>query len=230
MGPVPRGFQCELYRGHSPYPDRPGFPAAAGPEPMQVGDMRQMTRLSVLPSRAAGILGWPAVSAAQPTADPLPKAIAEVERLDALRSALAATLQKSGAPADQKAFGEVCKPVGQTMQRVAAENGWTMRQISQKNRNPGNAADAEAISHLQQFLRTPALRSVVITTTANGKPALRYLRRITVEPSCLACHGERSTRPAFIVQNYPQDKAFAFKAGDLRGAYSVLMPLADSGR
>lgn len=85
-------------------------------------------------------------------------------------------------------------------------------------------------SHLQQFLRTPALRSVVITTTANGKPALRYLRRITVEPSCLACHGERSTRPAFIVQNYPQDKAFAFKAGDLRGAYSVLIPLADGGR
>ncbi|WP_461415416.1 Tll0287-like domain-containing protein [Gemmatimonas sp.] len=192
--------------------------------------MRPTIIVFVGPALAAGLLGLPTVIVAQPATDPLAKAVAEVERLDALRSALAATFQQSGAPADQKAFGEVCKPVGQTMQRVAAENAWTMRQISQKNRNPGNAADAEAIPHLQQFLRTPTLRSVVITTRANGKPALRYLRRITVEPSCLACHGERSARPAFIVQNYPQDRAFAFKAGDLRGAYSVLIPLADGSR
>lgn len=192
-----------------------------------------MRPLSVSVARAAlaaGLVGWPLGAVAQNATDPLAKAVVEVERLDALRSALAATFQQSGAPADQKAFGEVCKPVGQTMQRVATENGWTMRQLSQKNRNPGNAADAEAIPHLQQFLRTPALRSVVITTTANGKPALRYLRRITVEPSCLACHGEKAARPAFVVQNYPQDKAFAFRAGDLRGAYSVLMPLTDGSR
>jgi hypothetical protein len=184
----------------------------------------------VRPALAAGLLGWPAGLLAQPAAEALPRAVAEVERLDALRSALAATFSKSGAPADQNAFGEVCKPVGQTMQRVAGENGWTMRQISQRNRNPANAADAEAITHLQQFLRTPALRSVVITTTVNGKSALRYLRRITVEPSCLACHGARSARPAFVVENYPQDRAFAFKAGDLRGAYSVLIPMPDTAR
>lgn len=193
--------------------------------------MRLQHSRSVRLALAAGLIGWPSWSASQPAAEPLAKAVAEVEQLDALRSALAATFQKSGAPADQKAFGEVCKPVGQMMQRLASENGWVMRQLSQKNRNPGNAADAEAIPHLQRFLRSPALRSVVITTTTtSGKPALRYLRRITVEPSCLACHGEKSARPAFVVQNYPQDKAFAFKAGDLRGAYSVLIPLADGGR
>jgi hypothetical protein len=45
-----------------------------------------------------------------------------------------------------------------------------------------------------------------------------------VESSCLACHGARDARPAFVKESYPQDKAFAFKAGDLRGAYSVFLP------
>ncbi|MFA6168942.1 MAG: hypothetical protein WC700_20115, partial [Gemmatimonadaceae bacterium] len=44
------------------------------------------------------------------------KAVAEIERLDALRSTLAATFAQTGAPADQEAFGRVCRPVGMAMQ------------------------------------------------------------------------------------------------------------------
>jgi hypothetical protein len=64
-------------------------------------------------------------------------------------------------------------------------------------------------------LRSPAI---------NGKPRVRYLRRITVESSCLACHSARASRPAFVVGNYPKDRAFEFRAGDLRGLYSVFIP------
>jgi hypothetical protein len=49
-------------------------------------------------------------------------------------------------------------------------------------------------------------------------------RRIDVEPSCLACHGTKASRPAFVKENYPADRAFDFKAGDLRGMYAVFIP------
>jgi hypothetical protein len=40
----------------------------------------------------------------------------------------------------------------------------------------------------------------------------------------MACHGTKLSRPAFIKENYPNDKAFDFKSGDLRGMYAVFLP------
>jgi hypothetical protein len=151
-------------------------------------------------------------------------AVTEIERLDALRSRLAATFAQSGAPAGQQAFAEVCKPVGQSMQQLGTTNGWTVRQLAMKYRNPANAPDAEAVRHMRRFAQDTSLRSVTLHTSFNGKPGVRYLRRITVESSCLACHGARDSRPAFVVSNYPKDRAFDFRAGDLRGLYSVFIP------
>jgi hypothetical protein len=37
-----------------------------------------------------------------------------------------------------------------------------------------------------------------------------------------------SKRPEFIKQHYPLDRAFGFRAGELRGLYSVFIP--DDGR
>ena len=156
--------------------------------------------------------------------DALGRVVTEIESIDAMRSSLAGTFQRSGAPADQQAFAQVCKPVGQSMQQTATANGWVMRQVAVRFRNPANEADAEARPHLRRFEQDTSLRSVSFLTSLNGRPGVRYLRRITVEPSCLLCHGEKAKRPTFVVQGYPKDRAFAFRAGDLRGAYSVFVP------
>jgi hypothetical protein len=174
---------------------------------------------------AMALLLFPGIVSAQ-ASDALGKAVAEMDRLDAMRSSLAATFAQSGAPVDLAAFGQVCKPVGMAMQQGATANGWMARQVATKFRNPSNSADADAASQLQRFETDSALRAVILTTTMNGRPGVRYLRRITIESSCLLCHGEKSTRPAFVVTNYPQDRAFGFKVGDLRGAYSVFIPSA----
>ncbi|MBM3908999.1 MAG: DUF3365 domain-containing protein [Gemmatimonadetes bacterium] len=158
----------------------------------------------------------------------LAKAVAEMERLDALRSGLAATFEQTGAPADQAAFGQVCKPVGLAMQQGAKEHGWIARQVAVKFRNPANQADAEAVRLMQQFQRDTSLRGMMLRTTMDGRSGIRYVRRITVERSCLACHSEMNKRPEFIKQNYPLDRAFGFRAGELRGLYSVFIP--DAGR
>lgn len=184
--------------------------------------MRPFPRSSLLVMLAPLLL----VPLRLPAQDPerLARAVSEVERIDALRAGLAATFAQTGAPADQEAFGKVCKPVGMTMQQGAKANGWVARQLSQKFRNPGNRPDAEAAEVLRQFERDPALLAVTRRTAMDGVTGTRYLRRIVVQESCLLCHGPKASRPAFIPQNYPADRAFDFRAGDLRGAYSLFLP------
>ena len=50
------------------------------------------------------------------------------------------------------------------------------------------------------------------------------MKPIFVEDACLACHGSKDKRPFFIVDKYPEDRAFDFKTGDLRGMVEVLFP------
>jgi hypothetical protein len=171
------------------------------------------------PTPAGGTAG--ARAAAPPS---LPTAVAEIERIDALRSGLAGSFATTGAPADQQAFGQVCKPVGQAMQQAAQANGWQARQLAVKFRNPANRADAEAARVMGMMARDTTLQAMTLRTTFDGQRGTRYLRRITVEPSCLLCHGPRDTRPEFIRTQYPEDRAHGFSAGDLRGVYSVFMP------
>jgi hypothetical protein len=171
----------------------------------------------------AALLLAPAHLLAQ-QADKLGTAVAEIEQLDAMRSSLASSFLQTGAPADKAAFGAVCKPVGMKMMQGAKDNGWVAQQLSTKYRNPKNAADPEAVHHLRAFERDQALRAVVLRTTRDGIAGTRYLRRIDVEASCLLCHGAKDARPAFVQEEYPEDRAHGFAVGDLRGAYSVFIP------
>lgn len=176
------------------------------------------------------LCGAPADAAAQREPRPAPpegaiaRAVREVEALDALRSSLARSFAAGGIAATESTFAQVCKPVKAQAMRVAQEQGWMIAQLAERHRNPDNAPDAEARRVERDMQRDPALVSVVRTTTYKGKAGTRYFRRITVEPACLACHGRREARPAFVRQQYPGDKAHGFAAGDLRGVYSVFLP------
>lgn len=142
--------------------------------------------------------------------------------LDAMRSSLAPTVGDSAVtPAT---FARVCKPVGRQAKQLAQTNGWVVRQLATKYRNPDHAPDQEARPLFDRFRDEPTLDSLWMRTTHSGTPGWRYLRRITVEPACLACHGPKDERPAFIVEKYPEDRAFGFEVGDLRGLYSVFVP------
>ena len=147
-----------------------------------------------------------------------------VERLDDLRSSLATAFAEGGAEADRETFRRVCRPVGETARRMAVENGWVVAQLSRKHRNPAHAPDAAAERVLQRMEEDGDLVALWTRATVEDRPGSRYLRRITVEPACLACHGERERRPAFVKEGYPRDRAHGFEPGDLRGVYSVFVP------
>lgn len=153
------------------------------------------------------------------TASSLAPVAAAVEEVNDLRMTLASALPPGGT-VDEATFAQVCKPVGARIQALGKEHGWQFIQMSDKFRNPKHKADAEAAAALKAFRADPSLQGFW-SKSEGGKTGYRYFRRIRVDQPCLACHGGEASRPAFIKAKYPDDRAFGFAVGDLRGVYSV---------
>ncbi|MCT0198978.1 DUF3365 domain-containing protein [Synechococcus sp. CS-1325] len=155
----------------------------------------------------------------------LSKAVVAMEQLDQLRISLASTLEGRSEEPTIETMKEVCKPVGLRAIAIGKENGWQVRQVATKFRNPDHApTNLQERQVIDLFSRHPEINGLWEPAVAEEGVGLNYYRRINVEASCLACHGTKANRPAFVKANYPDDKAFDFKLGDLRGMYAVYMP------
>jgi hypothetical protein len=178
--------------------------------------------VAVLAAIIAGAIALPAQAQTNPSE--LAKAVESIEQLDALRSGLASTIDSSEEPTMQT-MKEVCKPVGMQAMKLSQDNGWQVKQIANKYRNPAHAPDnLHSRMALAEFDQNPELVGFWERETLNGQEGTRYYRRINVEASCLACHGAEDSRPQFVKENYPQDRAYDFNVGDLRGMYAVFLP------
>ena len=142
-----------------------------------------------------------------------------------LRSERAREVIGPGVEITPTVFKEVCGSVKKRVMAIASEKGFKIRHAAAKFRNPKNAATAEELSIIKGFMKKDAPRSVSGIKTIEGQDYYRYSAPIYVEKACLACHGEKDKRPAFIVKKYPEDKAYGFKEGDLRGIISVSFPI-----
>jgi hypothetical protein len=70
---------------------------------------------------------------------------------------------------------------------------------------------------IDMFHRHPGINGLLETASAEQGACVNDYRRIDVQPSCMACHGSKDSRPAFIKNKYgDHDCAFNFKPGDLR--------------
>jgi hypothetical protein len=178
--------------------------------------MRNVVLIAVVLTGSAAVAGLG-------NEDDLARAVAEVERLDAMRATLAASVGAVDNP-DRGMFQAVCGPIGEEAKRLGEANGWKVTQLAEKYRNPVNTADKEATRLMHVLTADPGMQGIWIRTEMNGQPGMRYVRRIEVKESCMPCHGTRESRPEFIKEGYPRDRAYNFQVGDLRGVYSVFIP------
>ena len=141
-----------------------------------------------------------------------------------MRSSLARTFIKPDAEITMETFKSVCGAVGKRVAEITEKEGFVIRHAAVKFRNPNNRATDEEAELIGEFDRNRNFKEMWDTVSVEGKNYLRYTRPIFVEEACMACHGPVETRPAFISEKYPADKAYDFKTGDIRGMISVLVP------
>ncbi|MBX2991057.1 MAG: DUF3365 domain-containing protein [Bacteroidetes bacterium] len=131
---------------------------------------------------------------------------------------------------------DVCADSAQVVgERLQEQLGVSIRRVSVKWRNPKNIPDAFESAELKKFAELKKAGKLSDTSefyqvvTENDVRTFRYMRPIMIGDMCLSCHGGREKMRDLIYssiqQRYPNDKAVDYKAGELRGAVSVKIPL-----
>lgn len=152
----------------------------------------------------------------------------KLESLNQMRESLASSLiGQDRANITEETFKKVCQPVGMEFKKWGKEQAYEVRQIAEKNRNPAAALSPEEKLIFAKFKSDKRMNFLGVAST-EGKGGTVYYQRIPVAKSCLVCHGEKMSRPQFILEKYPDDKAFGFIEGDLRGLYRVKVIKAPS--
>jgi len=114
--------------------------------------------------------------------------------------------------------------------KVSNTNNMTVRRTSLRYRNPANKPDVWEEAVLDQFeqrkLQGELVKSLEFSdiTELNGQKVFRYMKAIPTAAICVKCHGSNIPQPVANKINhlYPNDLATGFKAGDIRGAFSVI--------
>jgi len=114
------------------------------------------------------------------------------------------------------------------------KNGWLIGRTSLKPRNAANTPDPWEKSVLEQFEarkaagEDPKKMEHYEVVTQNGRQLFRYMKAIpTAEKPCLICHGSNIQPQVaeMLDKLYPTDKARGYKAGDIRGAFTITQPM-----
>jgi hypothetical protein len=138
-----------------------------------------------------------------------------------------------GGPASAVA---VCNEKAPQMAKAASEkSGWTIRRVSERNRNPKAVPDAWELAALQDFDQRvlagekAANLEKFAVVESNGVKEYRFVKALPVQQVCLACHGPAEKISADVAERlktlYPADKAVGYSLGQIRGAITLRKPV-----
>lgn len=149
---------------------------------------------------------------------------------------LLAVLQEEIARGGPEGAVSVCREQAPVMARTASEqSGWQVRRVSLRNRNPKAVPDAWERAALEDFDRRaaagepPARLEHAEMVDKDGRTVQRYMRALPTAELCLNCHGtpDRVTEAvaARLKALYPDDRAVGYRAGEIRGAITLVRPV-----
>ena len=187
----------------------------------------------------ASVLTMPA-AAQQQTAEDLAAMTYEAQQVSReLVSSLGAALKQALADSGPVGAISVCRDTAPALAgALSRQTGWKVARVSLKTRNPMiGQPDAWEQQVLERFndaaasARGPAaLEFSEIVSEPQGR-YFRYMQALPVKPLCLTCHGTDETIPpsvrAQLKQEYPNDHATGYYAGEIRGAVTIKRKLGD---
>ena len=135
---------------------------------------------------------------------------------------------ESGLPINRKTIGFL---PAHSMNRISKDfanwnnSGMTFNNVSDKPRNPDNLVDRFELDDMEWYRQnskeTKRMRKL---TLADGQQVTQYTSPIWIEPFCLKCHSSKESSPPGMVELYPDDPAYGYQVGDLRGLISIRIP------
>jgi len=141
----------------------------------------------------------------------------------ALKGEVAKRLKKDPTGVEAAKF---CSLKANEVAKKAMENfpkNIKVRRTAIKYRNPNNKPDDIDLKVMQEYQKSlnsnnVSLKPKVVKVDSN---TTRVYKPLLVENACMKCHGDiKKTNQEvskIIKEHYPNDKAFGFKLGDLRG-------------
>ena len=102
----------------------------------------------------------------------------------------------------------------------------TVKRVTDKPRNPANAATDAELAQLEQWRKLLAEGDQRVVTVDETPEARNFYMPIKIESLCLNCHGVPGEtlspeNQALIAAKYPNDLATGYQLGDLRGLWHI---------
>lgn len=127
----------------------------------------------------------------------------------------------------------VCNSIAPALaQQVSEQHKLNIHRVSLKTRNALNQPDLFEKQILTQWQADPQqvpTDGIAKVEQQDNQQIFRYMKPIRIEAACLQCHGATETiKPEvkeLLKQYYPDDMATGYQEGDLRGAFSVSIPI-----
>lgn len=114
-------------------------------------------------------------------------------------------------------------------ENVAKKYNATIKRVTDKPRNPTNAANAQELAQMQKWRELLAAPTGQVLTQEETETERHFYLPIKIDAFCTTCHGvpgETLTpeNQAIIAAKYPTDQATGYKEGDLRGLWHITFP------
>lgn len=106
-----------------------------------------------------------------------------------------------------------------------SKDGITIRNVTDRYRNPKNRADEFELEAIKYFQENPDKSTLIKQITKNGKKIVNYASPLVIDKYCITCHGKESEVLPSIAKMY--DKGYDYKIGDIRGVTSIKIPLSN---
>jgi hypothetical protein len=182
------------------------------------------------PVRAALLAAVLATTAAPAPAQSPEMLVAEAREIAgryALR--LQSALQEAMASAGPESAITTCRIEAPAIAESLSDGGWQVRRTAVRVRNESNAPDAFERERLADFIKRlesgESLQDLESwqSSVSGENREFRFMKAIGTAELCLTCHGSPIAAgiAAKLDELYPDDAARGFRAGEIRGAFSL---------
>lgn len=98
-----------------------------------------------------------------------------------------------------------------------------IKRVSDKNRNPNNAANAEELKYISHFIEVVAAQQEPKPVVLEKGNTVQFYYPITTNTMCLQCHGKQVTEEVRLqtLKLYPRDLAVGYGENEVRGIWSI---------